>query len=78
MGLGHGRPTRSSLARRCTTAAREPADKIEDSIRKTENGVPLSAKVADGLKGIASKPRQGDALVAEIFTASGEQSVGIG
>ena len=67
-----------NLAQRCASAARETAGKIEDSIRKTENGVGLSSKVSGGLQVIATKTREVDTLVAEISVACNEQSQGIG
>ena len=67
-----------SLAQRSAQAARETADKIEDSIRKSETGVRISGKVAAGLEEIVTKARQVDSLIAEIAQASGEQSTGIG
>ncbi len=67
-----------NLAQRSAAAARETAEKIEDSIRKSESGVGISARVAESLETIAEKARQVDELVAEIARASGEQSTGIG
>jgi len=66
-----------NLAQRSAEAAKETAAKIEDSIQKSENGVQISAKVAQGLQEIVSKVRQVDELVAQIATASKEQSLGI-
>ena len=66
-----------NLAQRSAEAAKETAAKIEDSIQKSGNGVQISAKVAQGLQEIVSKVRQVDELVAQIATASKEQSVGI-
>jgi methyl-accepting chemotaxis protein len=67
-----------ALAQRSAQAARETAQKIEDSIQKSEQGVHLSAAVAESFQNIASKARQMDDLVAEIATASNEQSQGVG
>jgi methyl-accepting chemotaxis protein len=66
-----------SLAQRCAQAARETAAKIEDSIAKNLHGVQISAKVAGSLDQIVTKAREVDELVAEIATASNEQSQGI-
>ncbi len=66
-----------SLAQRSAVAAKETADKIEDSIRKSDTGVQFSAKVASGLEQILAKAQQVDALIAEIAQASGEQTAGI-
>ncbi len=67
-----------SLAQRSAQAARETADKIEDSINKSANGVQISAKVAASLREIVGKARQVDSIIAEIAQASSEQNGGIG
>ena len=66
-----------SLAQRSAQAAREAADRIEDALKKTEQGVQISGKVAKGLKEITAKVREVDQIVAEIATASVEQSQGV-
>jgi methyl-accepting chemotaxis protein len=66
-----------NLAQRSAVAARETADKIEGAITKTEQGVRISSKVAQGLQDIVAKIRQVDELVAEVAAASREQSQGI-
>jgi methyl-accepting chemotaxis protein len=66
-----------NLAQRSAQAAKETAEKIGDSISKSGIGVGLSAKVAERLEEIVVKARQVDELVAEIATASREQSQGI-
>lgn len=66
-----------NLAQRSAQAARETAQKIEDSIRKSDNGVQISSKVASGLAEIVEKARRVDELVAEIAAASREQNQGI-
>ena len=50
---------------------------IAHSIRKSERGVVISAKVAASLQDIAGKARKVDALVAEISAAGAAQSTGI-
>jgi len=67
-----------ALAQRSAQAARETAERIEDSIRKSEQGVQLSTTVAESFEEIVSKARKMDELVAEIATASNEQAQGIG
>ena len=67
-----------NLAQRSAQAARETAEKIEDSIGKSEQGVAISAKVASSLQEILAKARGVDDLVAEIANSSKEQSSGIG
>lgn len=66
-----------SLAQRSALASRETAEKINDSIEKSEHGAVISAKVASRLTEIAGMTRQVDELVAGITAASGEQSQGI-
>ena len=66
-----------SLSQRCAQAARETTDKIEDSIVKSNRGVQLSARVAANLQEIVNKAREVDQFVAEIASASAEQSEGI-
>jgi methyl-accepting chemotaxis protein len=66
-----------SLAQRSAQAARETADRIEDALKKTQQGVEISGKVAQGLKEITAKVREVDQIVGEIATASHEQSQGI-
>ncbi len=66
-----------TLAQRSAQAARETADKIADSMSKSERGVAISAKVAGGLQEILEEVRRVDELVAEIAAASKEQSQSI-
>jgi methyl-accepting chemotaxis protein len=67
-----------NLAQRSAQAARETAEKIEDSIGKSEQGVAISTKVANSLQEILTKAREVDDLVGEIASSSKEQSSGIG
>jgi methyl-accepting chemotaxis protein len=66
-----------SLAQRSAKAAKETADKIENSIQKSRRGAQISEKVDASLLEIVVKARQVDDLVAEIASASREQSLGI-
>jgi hypothetical protein len=66
-----------SLARGSADAARETAEKIDDTIKKSARGQELSAKVARRLEEIVDKVRQVDEQVAHIARASNEQSQGI-
>jgi methyl-accepting chemotaxis protein len=66
-----------SLAQRSAQAAKETAAKIEGAIAKTSLGVDINAKVAQALDAILSRVRQVDELVAEVASASREQSQGI-
>jgi methyl-accepting chemotaxis protein len=67
-----------SLAQRSAASAKETAGKIEIAIQNGENGVVISQKVAQSLDVIVAKAREVDALIAEISTASNEQSQGLG
>ncbi len=66
-----------ALAQRSAQAAKETAEKIEDSVQKSEHGVQISGKVAQHFAEIVEKARLVDTLVAEIATASKEQTDGI-
>jgi methyl-accepting chemotaxis protein len=66
-----------SLAQRSARSAKETAEKIEESVSRSERGVLISQKVAEGFEEIVVKARQVDDLVAEIATASTEQTQGI-
>lgn len=66
-----------NLAQRSAQAAKETAAKIEGAISKTAQGVDISQKVAATLNEIVTKARQVDELVAEVSSASREQSQGI-
>ncbi len=66
-----------ALAQRSALAAKETAEKIEDSIKKSDHGVAISGKVGASLNEIVGKAREVDQLVADIDVASKEQSQGI-
>ncbi len=66
-----------NLAQRCAAAAKETALKIDDSVKKSQEGALISADVAKSFGQIQSNVRQLDELVAEIASASTEQSQGI-
>jgi len=66
-----------SLAQRSAVAAKETADKIADATHRSAQGVELSGRVASGLQEIVAKAREVDRLVAEVASASHEQSEGL-
>ena len=66
-----------NLAQRSAQAAKETAEKIEDSIVKSERGVQISQQVSKYFAEIADKIRTMDGLVASIASASKEQSNGL-
>jgi methyl-accepting chemotaxis protein len=67
-----------SLAQRSAQSAKETAEKIEESVTRSEHGVRISSKVAESFEEIVTKARKVDEIVAEIATASNEQTQGIG
>jgi methyl-accepting chemotaxis protein len=66
-----------ALAHRSSTAAKETAAKIEDSVSKSQQGAQISNEVAQSFETIQQQIRSLDTLVAEIATASNEQMQGI-
>jgi methyl-accepting chemotaxis protein len=67
-----------NLAQRAANAAKETAQKIDDSISKSERGVEISNRVAGGLREITEKTRRVNELIGEIASASKEQNQGLG
>ncbi|HVU36297.1 MAG TPA: methyl-accepting chemotaxis protein [Opitutaceae bacterium] len=67
-----------NLAQRSAQSAKETAAQIEVAISRSDRGVSISAKVAQSLSQIVEKTRRVDTLVAEIATASDEQTQGVG
>jgi hypothetical protein len=66
-----------NLAQRSAQAAHETADKIHDSISKTQRGAEISTRVGAGLEAVLGRIRQLDDLAQQIATASREQNEGI-
>ena len=66
-----------ALAHRSAAAAKETAEKIEDSLAKSRHGVELSTRVAASLEEINQRAREVDGVVQEIAAASEQQSQGI-
>jgi len=66
-----------TLAQRSATAAKETTAKIEGAISRTGQGVEISTKVAGTLADIVARVRQVDELVAQVTSASQEQTAGI-
>jgi methyl-accepting chemotaxis protein len=67
-----------NLAQRSAVAAKETADKIQDAINKSAQGVEISTGVFTKLREVVDKAHRVDELVAEISSASREQNTGIG
>jgi methyl-accepting chemotaxis protein len=66
-----------NLAQRSAQAAKETSVKIEGAVAKTAQDVDLSAKVAQALRDFVDKVRRVDELVAEVASASREQTQGV-
>ncbi len=66
-----------ALAQRSAQAARETAEKIEDSMAKSQRGVDISGRVGTSLSEMVQKCRELDRLIAGIAQASQDQSAGI-
>ncbi|MCH6256827.1 methyl-accepting chemotaxis protein [Puniceicoccaceae bacterium K14] len=66
-----------SLAQRSALAAQETAEKIEDSVARSERGVEISGRVSGQLEEIFSMTQDVDELIAKIAEASKEQNLGI-
>ena len=77
MGFGVVAEEVRSLAQRSAGAARETAEKIEDAINKTGEGVALSERVGKSLVEVVEEIRRLDELIGEVATACQEQSQGI-
>ena len=66
-----------SLAQRSAGAAKEITEQIHDAIQRSARGVEISRDVMLSLQQIVDRARKVDQLVAEISTASTEQTQGI-
>lgn len=66
-----------NLAQRCANAAHETAQKIEDSVHRSQQGSEISKGVASAFAEIQAKVSKLDELVAQIASASQEQRQGI-
>lgn len=66
-----------NLAQRSAQAAKNTADMIGDSVKNAEHGVKLAEEVSLSFVSIADGARNVNTLIADIATASKEQSEGI-
>ena len=66
-----------NLAQRSAQAAKNTADMIADSVKNADEGVKISHDVARSFERITTSVRAVNELIAEIATASKEQSLGI-
>jgi len=67
-----------ALAQRSATAARETSNQISEALSRANHGVEICGQVAGSFNDILGKTRNLNSLVAEIATASEEQTTGIG
>ena len=67
-----------NLAARCSDAARESAESIEESLSKTRNGTEIANATAAALGEIMDRATEIARIVEEIASASTEQKSGIG
>ena len=65
------------LAKRSAQAAKETTDKLDGTVLRTTQGAETSERVAHSLQEIVAKVRKVDELIAEVASASREQSQGI-
>ncbi|MCE5267947.1 MAG: methyl-accepting chemotaxis protein, partial [Planctomycetaceae bacterium] len=66
-----------NLAQRCADAARNTTVLIEESVKNAEKGVQISNEVGDAFQRITENSRKVNDLVAQIASASGDQTSGI-
>ncbi len=66
-----------ALAQRCTAAARETADKIEQSQGRSAKGAELTSRVEVNLSEIVARVRELSSVIDEIASASAEQRNGL-
>ncbi len=66
-----------ALAHRSAAAARDTAEKIDDAMKRSHQGVDLSSRVVAALQDIVTRVREVDGLVVEVSNASAEQTTGL-
>lgn len=66
-----------NLAQRSAQAAKNTADMISESVKNADDGVKIASEVAKSFDLIAASAKNVNDLIAEIATASKEQSLGI-
>ena len=67
-----------NLAQRSAEAAKNTASMIEESVKRSENGVQIAGRVGQSLEEITTATNKVNTLLAEIATAANEQATGIG
>lgn len=66
-----------NLAQRSAEAAKNTATMIEESVKRSENGVQIAGRVGQALEEITTATNKVNTLLSEIASASGEQATGI-
>ncbi len=66
-----------NLAQRSAEAAKNTAGMIEESVKRSDNGVEIATRVGKALEEITTSTNKVNTLLAEIASASGEQATGI-
>ena len=66
-----------NLAQRSAEAAKNTSTMIEESVRRSENGVQIAGRVGQALEEITTSTNKVNTLLSEIATAAGEQATGI-
>lgn len=67
-----------NLAQRSAEAAKSTSAMIEESVKRSENGVQIAGRVGQALEEITVATNKVNTLLAEIASASAEQATGIG
>jgi methyl-accepting chemotaxis protein len=67
-----------NLAQRSAEAAKNTAAMIEESVKRSENGVQIAGRVGQALEEITTATNKVNTLLSEIASASAEQATGIG
>ncbi|MCE7973695.1 MAG: DUF3365 domain-containing protein [Leptolyngbya sp. PLA1] len=66
-----------NLAQRSAEAAKNTAAMIEESVKRSENGVQIAGRVGQALEEITTATNKVNTLLSEIASAAGEQATGI-
>ncbi|XVJ59462.1 MAG: HAMP domain-containing protein [Tepidisphaera sp.] len=67
-----------NLAQRSAEAAKNTASMIEESVRRSDNGVQIAGRVGQALEEIAGSTHKVKTLLSEVASTAGSQAEGIG
>jgi methyl-accepting chemotaxis protein len=67
-----------NLAQRSAEAAKNTSSMIEDSVKRSENGVQIAGRVGQALEEITTATKKVNTLLSEIASAASEQATGVG